>query len=324
MIVIAGHGTVEVPGSKNAFILTYDSDPQDLTSTALAVGELQTLFEEQLSKVGRVLLFVDVCKAGTVGTIHNTTVSSNVQQLGDIQGDLFGLLASRPREVSLEGPEFGGGHGVFSYYVIKGLEGAADANKDGVVDANELIKYVSDQVPMATANKQHPREFGTYDNMMRLSDTRKPGIDVARNDVAHWRVILDSRNGGPLYLAGAPQGQVAAPQAAPRATQAATDRLTSAIAAGRILPTDPNNAFTALRDLKTAAAPEQFQELQNQLRVALENKAQQVLLRYLAGDETPQSRDEFQSGARYMDACLLYTSGDRPIGQAHGSDDPIL
>ncbi len=303
VIVIAGHGTVEVPGSKNAFILTYDSDPQDLTSTALAVDELQSLFEEQLSKVGRVLLFVDVCKAGTVGTIHNTTVSSNVQQLGDIQGDLFGLLASRPREVSLEGPEFGGGHGVFSYYVIKGLEGAADANKDGVVDADELIKYVSDQVPMATANKQHPREFGTYDNMLRLSDTRKPGIDVARNDVAHWRVILDSRHGGPLYLAGAPQGQIAAPQA----SQAETDRLTSAINAGRILPSDPNNAFTALRDLKSAAAPEQFQELQNQLRVALENKAQEVLLRYLAGDETPQSRDEFQSGARYMDAARMLT-----------------
>ena len=299
LIAIAGHGTVETPGSKNAFILTYDSDPQDLTSTALAVNELQSLFEEQLSKVGRVLLFVDVCKAGTVGTIHNTTVNSNVQQLGDIQGDLFGLLASRPREVSLEGPEFGGGHGVFSYYVIKGLEGAADANKDGVVDADELIKYVSEQVPMATGNKQHPREFGTYDDMMRLSDTRKPGIQIAQGfDVAHWRMLMDSRNGGPLYLAGAPQGQIAAPQA----DQAMTDRLTSAIAAGRILPTDPNNAFTALRDLKATASQEQYQEFQNQLRIALENKAQQVLLRYLAGDESPQSRDEFQSGARYMDA----------------------
>jgi protein O-mannosyl-transferase len=304
VILIAGHGTVEIPGSKNAFILTYDSDPQDLKSTALAVDELQTLFQEQLSKVGRVLLFVDVCKAGTVGTIHNTTVSSNVQQLGDIQGDLFGLLASRPREVSLEGPEFGGGHGVFSYYVIKGLEGAADANKDGIVDADELIKYVGDQVPMATMNKQHPREFGTYDNMMRLSDTRKAGIQIAQSlDVAHWRVILDSRNGGPLYLAGAPQGQVAGAQA----SQEMTDRLTSAINAGRILPTDPNNAFTALRDLKAAAAPEQYQELQNQLRIALENKAQQVLLRYLEGDETPQSRDEFQSGARYMDAARMLT-----------------
>ena len=298
IILIAGHGTVETPGSKSAFILTYDSDPQDLKTTALAVDELQSLFEEQLSKVGRVLLFVDVCKAGTVGTIHNTTVSSNVQQLGDIQGDLFGLLASRPREVSLEGPEFGGGHGVFSYFVMKGLEGAADANKDGIVDADELIKYVSDQVPMATSNKQHPREFGTYDNMMRLSDTKKSGIDVA-----HWRVLMDSRNGGPLYLAGAPQGQVAGAQA----SQEMTDRLTSAISAGRILPSDPNNAFTALRDLKTAASSEQFQQLQNQLKIALENKAQQVLLRYLTGEETPQSREEFESGARSMDAARTLT-----------------
>ena len=297
VILIAGHGTVETPGSKNAFILTYDSDPQDLNSTALGMDELQSLFEEQLSKVGRVLLFVDVCKAGTIGTIHNTSVNSNVQQLGDIQGDLFGLLASRPREVSLEGPEFGGGHGVFSYYVIKGLEGAADENKDGVVEADELIKYVSDQVPMATANKQHPREFGTYDNMMRLSDTRKPGIDVAQ-----WRVLLDSRNGGPLYLAGAPQAPLPSAE-----SQATFDRFTSAVNAGRILPTDPNNAFTALRDLKRVATPEQYQERENQLRVALENKAQGVLLRYLTGDEIPQSRDEFQSGARYMDAARTLT-----------------
>jgi protein O-mannosyl-transferase len=298
MILIAGHGTVEVPGSKGAYILTYDSDPQDLKTTALGMDELQSLFEEQLSRVGRVLLFVDVCKAGTIGTIHNTTVASNVQMLGDIQGDLFGLLASRPREVSLEGPEFGGGHGVFSYFVIKGLQGAADANHDGVVDADELIKYVSEQVPMATMNKQHPREFGTYDNMMRLSDTKKKGIDMA-----HWRVILDNRNGGPLYLAGAPQGQIPATAQ----SQASLDRFTSAIDAGRILPADPNNAFTALRDLKATATPEQFQERQNQLRVALENKAQEVVLRYLAGDERPQTRDEFQGGARYMDAARTLT-----------------
>jgi tetratricopeptide (TPR) repeat protein len=300
MILIASHGTVDVPGSKAAFILTYDSDPQDLKSTALGVDELQSLFVEQLSKVRRVLLFVDVCKAGTIGTIHNTTVASNVQQLGDVQGDLFGLLASRPREVSLEGPQFGGGHGAFSYYVVKGLQGAADANHDGTVDADELIKYVSEQVPMATGNRQHPREFGTYDNMMPLSDDRKPGIDIAR-----WPVILDARSGGPLYLAGVPQqAQIPAPS---QDFLAADDRFTQAINAGRILPSDPNNAFTALQDLRAVATPAQAQEHENQLRIALENRAQQVLLRYLAGDETPQSEAEFQNGARYMAAARRLT-----------------
>jgi len=298
IILIAGHGTVEVPGSKNAFILTYDSDPQDLKSTALPMGELQSLFEEQLAKVGRVLLFVDVCKAGTIGTIHNTSVSANVQQLGDVEGDLFGLLASRPKEVSLEGPQFGGGHGVFSYYVMKGLEGAADQNNDGVVDANELIKYVNDSVPMATDNKQHPREFGTYDNSLRLSDVKKPGITLA-----HWRVLLDSRSGQPLYLASAaPDGPLFDPQSSDE-----IDRFSSAINAGRILPDEQDNAFDGLRRLQSQLDLEQYQERKNQLQVALENKAQGVLLQYLAGDQMPQSRADFEQGSRYMDAARRLT-----------------
>ena len=69
------------------------------------------------------------------GPFTTPRLTANVQHLGDVEGDLFGLLASRPKEVSLEGPQFGGGHGVFSYFVIKGLEGAADENNDGVVDA---------------------------------------------------------------------------------------------------------------------------------------------------------------------------------------------
>src|SRR5262249_54103101 len=153
--LLAGHGTVEVPGSKAAYILTYDSDPQDLKSTSLSFGDIQALFGDQLAKVGRVILFVDVCKAGAIGTIKSTTISADVQKLEEAEGSLFGLLASRPKEVSREGPEFGGGHGVFTYYVLKGLAGAADANNDGVVDVNELIKYVGDQVPKATADKQH-------------------------------------------------------------------------------------------------------------------------------------------------------------------------
>ena len=249
IILIAGHGTVEVPGSKNAFILTYDADPQDLNSTALPMAELQSLFEEQLTKVGRVLLFADVCKAGTIGTIHNTTVNADVQHLGDVEGDLFGLLASRPKEVSLEGPQFGGGHGVFSYYVIKGLEGAADENNDGVVDANELIQYVSNQVPPATNNRQHPREFGTYDNSMRLSDINKPGIDLA-----HWRVIFDSRSGQPLYLASA------SPQCRLSRRRRHSTSFNAAINAGRLLPSDADNAFTALQDFQTVVDPELYRE----------------------------------------------------------------
>jgi tetratricopeptide (TPR) repeat protein len=200
--------------------------------------------------------------------------------------------------VSLEGPQFGGGHGVFSYYVVKGLEGDADQNRDGAVDANELIRYVTEKVQAATSDKQHPREFGTYDNTMRLSDVRKPGINIA-----HWRMIIDSRTGEPRYLASAAfTGAMLDDQAADD-----VDRFTSAINAGRILPADPDSAFAALQGLQGQLSPEQYQERKNQLQVALENKAQEVLLRYLAGDESPQSRGAFEQGARYMDAARTLT-----------------
>jgi tetratricopeptide (TPR) repeat protein len=304
VILVAGHGTVEVPGSKNAFILTYDADPQDLTSTALPMAELHALFEEQLTKVGRVLLFVDVCKAGTIGSIQNTSVSTDVQQLGDAQGDLFGLLASRPKEFSIEGPQFGGGHGVFSYFVVKGLEGAADFNKDGTVDADELIKYVSEQVPLATGNKQHPREFGTYENSMKLSDLSKPGVQSAE-----FRMLYDSRRGGPLFLAqNAAQGDAAQALATDDPQTAANvARFNASITAGRLLPGEPGSAFQDLQALQSELTPERYVEVQNQLRVALENRAQEVLLRYLAGDQSPQARDDFAQGARYMEAARMLT-----------------
>ena len=226
ILMVAGHGTVELPGSGKAFILTYDSDPQDLSSTALPMSELRTLFEEQLKNVGHVLMFADVCKAANIGSIHNNTVNANVSTLGEVEGDLFGLLASGPKQVSFEGPEYGGGHGVFSYFVLKGLEGAADSNKDGAVDIGELSIYVVKEVYEATNHRQKPTEIGSSDSSLKVSDLAKPGINLAS-----LPSLLDPRHGEPLY-----QASTAAPEFAPQAS-AAVDRFTSAMQAGRLLPT---------------------------------------------------------------------------------------
>src|SRR5258706_2367338 len=112
IILIAGHGTVEAPGSKSAFILTHDADPQDLKTTALAVNELQDLFTQQLQSVARVVMFVNVCKAVAISSMSTANMSSSVEALGSTPGKLFGFLASKPNQVSIEGPQFGGGHGV--------------------------------------------------------------------------------------------------------------------------------------------------------------------------------------------------------------------
>jgi hypothetical protein len=85
-------------------------------------------------------------------------------------------MAARPKELSLEGPEFGGGHGAFTWSVLKGLEGAADSDHDGFVTAGEIIDFVNTDVSSLTRNKQHPRDFGNMENSTKLADLSKPGI----------------------------------------------------------------------------------------------------------------------------------------------------
>jgi uncharacterized caspase-like protein len=164
-ILVAGHGTVD---SQGAYILTYDSEPESLAKTALPMAELQTLVTNDLAKAAHVVFLADVCRAATIANMKTATVGNAVQQLGESAGEMLGLMAARPAEVSFEGPEFGGGHGAFSWSVLEGLSGKADSDGDGVVTGGELIEYVSHMVSQLTKGKQHSRDFGNMDNSTKL------------------------------------------------------------------------------------------------------------------------------------------------------------
>ena len=292
-ILIAAHGIVDNRGS---FILTYDSDPQDLSATALPMAEIQSLVDEELSKVGRVVLMADMARAASIGNLKTANIGSSVEKLGEAQGEMLGLMAARPRELSLEGAQYGGGHGAFTYSLVKGLQGLADHDDNRFVSAGELSDYVRDGVPKLTGNKQHPRDFGNLANATKLSDLSKQGITLAR-----FRSLYDSRNGGPLLLASAQDTAIS--------TQATQDvqAFQAAVAARRLLPDEANSAWDLLNKLRSELRPEQMFLQENALRVALEDQAQQVLLRYLAGDQSPQAKGDFDSGSKYMEAAMRLT-----------------
>jgi uncharacterized caspase-like protein len=171
-VLIAGHGTVDASG---AYILTSDSDPENLAGTALPMAELHTVVEQGLTKAGRVILLADVCRAATIAGQKTASLGGVVEKLGEAQGEMLGLMAARPKELSNEGPDFGGGHGAFTWSVLRGLSGAADADHDGFVTAGELIDFVSADVKKLTSDRQHPRDFGNIENTTRLSDLSKSG-----------------------------------------------------------------------------------------------------------------------------------------------------
>jgi tetratricopeptide (TPR) repeat protein len=166
-----------------------------------------------------------------------------------------------------------------------------------------------------TNNKEHPRDFGNLEGATKLSDLSKQGITLAR-----FRTLYDSHNGGPLLLADAN------PQNAPISGQASqdVDAFQAAIRAGNLLPGQPNSVWDILNKLQAELPAEQLFLQKSTLQVALENKAQQVLLRYLAGDQSPQNKAEFDAGSSYMEAAIrltpesLYLEGRDDFFQGRG------
>jgi hypothetical protein len=56
--------------------------------------------------------------------------------------------------------------------MVQGLKGKADADKDGVVTVDEAYQYVSEMVPGATGQEQHPVKKGTVEGRLILSITK--------------------------------------------------------------------------------------------------------------------------------------------------------
>ncbi len=60
-------------------------------------------------------------------------------------------------------------HGIFSFYLMKGMEGDADVNNDGKITAGEMQQYVSDKVQrqaMSMNRKQEPQLVGDANRVL--------------------------------------------------------------------------------------------------------------------------------------------------------------
>ena len=307
LVFVATHGTVD-PETGEGFVVTYDSDPQDLASTALPMADLQQLVRDELERVKRVHVYVDVCHAGKIGTIEakKNRINSVIERLGEADGEILGLMASRPREVSYEGPQFGGGHGAFSYFLLNALNGAADYDQDGLVVVDDVIDYVREKVAEGTFNRQHPRDFGDFDNTLAMAKLDQTGIEMAPWTPPEPGAARQLGQVGTLTRSFVP------PSPPPRQRRRGDigqelQRFDDAVDAGRILPSDADNAFTALNGLRRRLAKKNYLEQANRLRAALEIHGQQVLLRYLKGEQQPQTQAEFITGAAYFEAAKLLT-----------------
>jgi len=171
-IYIAGHGAQDPHDPRNLYLLTTDSDPNDMGGTAFPMWQLQDVFSRIL-KAKRVITIADTCHSygfsgERTGDEGNNLINQYIAHYAG-SGQRAVITASDISEPSFEDAKWGGGHGVFTYYLLKGLEGEADANHDGTVTAGELFAYLQRTVPGATGSKQHPRAQSGLASVMPVS-----------------------------------------------------------------------------------------------------------------------------------------------------------
>jgi hypothetical protein len=185
MIFFAGHGAPEVDtrglerDGLAKYLIPSDADVDDLYSTALPMDELQTIFGR--IEAERVVIFLDACYSGAAGgrtfaakkTRAGTVDDLFLERLTRSKGRAI-VTASAPAEVSIELPELG--HGIFTYYLVNGLKGAADGNRDGIVSLQELYEYVEQQVSRksrSVGGNQHPMMKGELEGSLPLVKVAK-------------------------------------------------------------------------------------------------------------------------------------------------------
>jgi uncharacterized caspase-like protein len=173
-IYYAGHGSPDSPDSKaNLFLLTYDTDYSHISATGFPMWDVETALKRYI-RAKRVIVIADACHAAGVGEgfdiarragrgMNANSIDTGLENLASVSEGTCVISASGGNQTSQEGEQWGGGHGVFTHYLLKGLEGEADYPRTGKVSLGKITQYVSEQVRRATRNSQTPIISGRYD-----------------------------------------------------------------------------------------------------------------------------------------------------------------
>ena len=123
-------------------------------ANAIRYEDIQRIM--RLSDATQKIIIADACYSGCL----RIAPSSGSGNRNDSNVILF--LSSRNGETSKESLFMK--NGVFTTYLLQGLRGAADSNRDRKISAKELFTFVSKNVKEKTDNKQHPVMWGNFDD----------------------------------------------------------------------------------------------------------------------------------------------------------------
>jgi len=155
VLYFSGHG---VPDG----FVPYDVRP-GRPDLMLTYAQIKASF--RASKAKTKLCIADACLSGglTKPQLKRTMIPKQATDSSSVAM----MLASRSSQSAVETGSLAGG--VFTYFMLKGLGGQADLDRNGIVSIRELHQYVSAKVKQRTNGKQTPIFYGRFPDNLSLT-----------------------------------------------------------------------------------------------------------------------------------------------------------
>lgn len=160
-VYLAGHGFPD-QATGNPYLIPNDVRPEQATN-GVSLARLYQILSE--FGVRSVTVFVESCFSGQSGYDRSGTeklLALNMNPVFPmIEQPLIGpnmvvFAATSGKKPSNNREDLK--HGIFTYFVLKGLEGAADRDEDRAVTVGELFRYVQREVPRKALEQPLDRE----------------------------------------------------------------------------------------------------------------------------------------------------------------------
>ena len=143
-VYFAGHGAPDIKNNE-AYLIPYDGDPNYASQTGFSINKMYSILNDLGAK--SVTVFLDACFSGANRESEMLLADARpvfIEVEESAVGDATVFSASGGKEISSAWPEKK--HGLFSYFLMKGMQGEADTNNDAKLTINELGNYINENV----------------------------------------------------------------------------------------------------------------------------------------------------------------------------------
>jgi len=277
IIYFSGHGDVETDISDLGYLLAYDAQKTTYGgSGTIAIFYLESIIKRlSEKKQTEVVLIADACHAGNLAGSEINGAKFTAIALSGEMPKVVKIMSCQPEELSQESEVWGGGHSVFSYFLISGLNGFADENENREITLREIEGFLYDSVQRSTVamgfQPQSPMKFGNNNAVL------------ARVDPESFAALRDKNS----PQKSKPSTAVASTKATglDAATKRLYDQFMEALGSGHLLFPEQGSAYRIYQTIKDQPSiASQIDMMRFTLAAALQDDAQKAINDYLSAD----------------------------------------